>query len=47
MMLRLRSRRLEWARQDGHPGVLDRTRHLWVGHVLVDEDATDEGGVCQ
>ena len=37
--------RFERTGEDGEFGVTDRVGHLGVGHVFVDEDAFDEGGV--
>jgi hypothetical protein len=34
--------RFEWTRQNGQPSIFDAPRHLWVGHVLVDQHASDE-----
>jgi hypothetical protein len=46
-MLGLGSRRLEGTGEDGEFSIPDHGGHLWVGHVLVDKDPTDEGGISQ
>jgi hypothetical protein len=46
-MLCLWFRRFKRASEDGDAGVVNDARHLWVGHVLVDDDAFDEGGVFE
>ena len=46
-VLRLWAWRLERASEDRKAGIFDGRGHLWVRHVLVDEDALDEGGVSQ
>jgi hypothetical protein len=47
LVLGLRTRGLERARQDGELGVLYRMRHLRMREVLVDEHAVDERGVSE
>mmetsp|Transcript_32272 Transcript_32272/g.79948 ORF Transcript_32272/g.79948 Transcript_32272/m.79948 type:complete len:351 (+) Transcript_32272:698-1750(+) len=47
LVLRLRLRRLEGAREDAHLGILDVLGHLRVRHVLVDDDAAHEARVLQ
>lgn len=47
LVLGLGSRRFEWAGEDGELGVFDGPRHLRMRHVLVEQDALDQGRVLE
>mmetsp|Transcript_51985 Transcript_51985/g.149853 ORF Transcript_51985/g.149853 Transcript_51985/m.149853 type:complete len:321 (+) Transcript_51985:871-1833(+) len=47
LVLRLRLRRLEWASQDSHLGILHHLWHLGVTEVLVHNDALDQTRIFQ